>query len=667
MENSDSFSAIDEASRYLASTLHEIRTPIQTIIGTVELLQDTSMDDEQREYIRQIQFSADVLLDLANNILDFTKIRSDQFKLESVPFNIVELTEQVVDLISIEAFNRGLEIITDIDFSIPSIICGDPVRIQQIILNLLKNAVKFTNHGYIHLELKKAGQNILFTIKDTGIGIKKEQKEKIFTNYYQGDISTYRRFGGTGLGLSISKNLVHLMNGRIGVKPNKDEGSIFWFTLPIVKNPGFENFEQKETFQAQKNSKILIIDDNQKAANSLIKILNAAGIFDIESTTQPQNTIQLILDAESQKKTFNLVFIDMIMPAMDGWHLASEIHNEKKIKNTPELYLIVPEGQMKGEAKMKMLNWFEGYLYKPLKRKKVFELLKERTDKKSNNIVELELANDDMIMTLEPVDDSSVAKNKRVLVAEDHPVNSKLIETFLRNFGADVFLAEDGQQAVEQIKQNPSIELVFMDIQMPVKNGVEATVELRKSGYKGIIIACTANNDSNDFETYKKSGINDILVKPFKSSTIRTILEKWIPIIDLPVLKSVTTLEPENSAKKTAWDKEDFLDTTGGDIASSIEILKTFAKQTNRLLKEAEMAVEAKDFEKLRVLGHSLKGSSGTVSAKLLAEYASRLNITAKTGDIAGCRFNLEEFKHEYVRFKKLVAKFIRSEQAVKK
>lgn len=667
MENSDSLSAIDEASRYLASTLHEIRTPIQTIIGTVELLQDTSMDDEQREYIRQIQFSADVLLDLANNILDFTKIRSDQFKLESVPFNIVELTEQVVDLISIEAFNRGLEIITDIDFSIPSIICGDPVRIQQIILNLLKNAVKFTNHGYIHLELKKTGQNILFTIKDTGIGIKKEQKEKIFTNYYQGDISTYRRFGGTGLGLSISKNLVHLMNGRIGVKPNKDEGSIFWFTLPIVKNPGFENFEQKETFQAQKNSKILIIDDNQKAANSLIKILNAAGIFDIESTTQPQNTIQLILDAESQKNPFNLVFIDMIMPAMDGWHLASEIHNEKKIKNTPELYLIVPEGQMKGEAKMKMLNWFEGYLYKPLKRKKVFELLKERTDKKNNNIVELELANDDMIMTLEPVDDSAVAKNKRVLVAEDHPVNSKLIETFLRNFGADVFLAEDGQQAVEQIKQNPNIELIFMDIQMPVKNGVEATVELRKSGYKGIIIACTANNDSNDFETYKKSGINDILVKPFKSSTIRTILEKWIPIIDLPVLKSVTTLEPENSAKKTAWDKEDFLDTTGGDIASSIEILKTFAKQTNRLLKETEMAVETKDFEKLRMLGHSLKGSSGTVSAKLLAEYASRLNITAKTGDIAGCRFNLEEFKHEYVRFKKLVAKFIRSEQAVKK
>ena len=148
---------LDEASRYLASTLHEIRTPIQTIIGTIELLQDTNMDSEQREYIRQIQFSADVLLDLANNILDFSKIRSNNFQLESVPFNICELTEQVVDLISIEAFNRGLEIITDIDSSITQLVMGDPVRVQQIILNLLKNAVKFTNSGYIHIELKYNG------------------------------------------------------------------------------------------------------------------------------------------------------------------------------------------------------------------------------------------------------------------------------------------------------------------------------------------------------------------------------------------------------------------------------------------------------------------------------------------------------------------------------
>ena len=198
---------LDEASRYLASTLHEIRTPIQTIIGTIELLQDTNMDSEQREYIRQIQFSADVLLDLANNILDFSKIRSNNFQLESVPFNICELTEQVVDLISIEAFNRGLEIITDIDSSITPLVMGDPVRVQQIILNLLKNAVKFTNTGYIHVELKKDKEMIKFRITDTGIGISDDTKKKLFTDYYQADISTYRKFGGTGLGLSICKTL----------------------------------------------------------------------------------------------------------------------------------------------------------------------------------------------------------------------------------------------------------------------------------------------------------------------------------------------------------------------------------------------------------------------------------------------------------------------------
>lgn len=662
MEKSDSGSAIDEASRYLASTLHEIRTPIQTIIGTVELLQDTNMDNEQREYIRQIQFSADVLLDLANNILDFTKIRSEHFKLESVPFNIVELTEQVVDLVSIEAFNRGLEVITDIDFSIPTLIYGDPVRIQQIILNLLKNAVKFTNHGYIHLELKNNGGNLYFSITDTGIGIKKEQQEKLFTNYYQGDISTYRKFGGTGLGLSITKNLITLMKGEIGVNSTYDEGSVFWFTLPLTKALDLEPLEQIEPLQIPKDTKILIIDDNSRASASLTKILNAAGLFKIDSTTQPQNAIKLILDAQEKNEPYTLIFIDMIMPAMDGWYLASEIHNEKKIKVHPELYLLVPEGQMKGEAKMKMLNWFKGYIYKPLKRKKVFELLRESTLNKNDLPEELELADEDMIMTLEPVDDSAIAKSKKILVAEDHPVNSKLMESFLRKFGADVFLAEDGQQAVEQIKEAPDIDLIFMDIQMPVKNGVEATVELRKSGYKGIIIACTANNDTNDFEAYKKAGINDIVVKPFKSETIRTILENWIPIIDLPVLKTIAVPEIESSSQKTAWDKEDFLDTAGGNREAAIEILKTYEKQTDSLLKEAELAVQQQDFEKLRSLGHSLRGSSGSVSANLLAEYASRLNRAAKDRDNGGCRFNLEEFKHEYSLFKKLVLKFIKAE-----
>ena len=658
MEKSRKTSALDEASRYLASTLHEIRTPIQTIIGTSELLQETNMDSEQREYLRQIQFSADVLLELANNILDFTKIRSEEFKLESVPFNIVELTEQVVDLISIEAFNRGLEIITDIDFSVPSIITGDPVRIQQVILNLLKNAVKFTNKGYVQIELKKDGRNLHFSISDTGIGLKDEQKKKLFTNYYQGDISTYRRFGGTGLGLSISKNLVTLMHGQIGAEARKEGGSCFWFSIPLVEPPEFTENKKSEWLSSLKNAKVLIADDNALASQSLKNILTSAGIKEIVTTQSAKNALDLILSAEADGKPFTFAFIDMIMPGLDGWHLANNIHNEPKIKKAPVLYLLVPEGQMKSEAKMKMLNWFNGYLYKPLKRKKVFELLKDAADKKQDELEEFELANDDTIATLEAVDESGIAKNKKILIAEDHPVNRKLLETFLRKYGADVFLAEDGQKAVEQIQKIPEIDLIFMDIQMPVKNGIEATEELRRTGYEGIIIACTANNDKDDFEAYKSSGINDIIVKPFKRETIRSILDNWIPVMDLPVLKSITTLNADSIDSKKAWDREEFLSSTFNDRNAATDILKTFITQTEKFILEAQEALKTQDFESLRAIGHSLAGSSGSIGAKGLEEYARRLNLAAKSGDTAGCQFNIEEFRHEYTQFKKLAEDF---------
>ncbi|WP_147633980.1 hybrid sensor histidine kinase/response regulator [Treponema pectinovorum] len=652
-------SVLDEATRYLASTLHEIRTPIQTIIGTLELLKETNLDKEQHEYIRQIQFSADVLLDLANNILDFSKIRSNEFKLEYLPFNITELTEQVVDLISIEAFNRGLEIITDIDFSIPPIVIGDPVRVQQIILNLLKNAVKFTHKGYIHAELKNEKTQLLFKVTDTGIGITEEQKSKLFTNYYQGDISTYRKFGGTGLGLSISKNLVTVMKGKIGVEQNSEGGAIFWFKLPLNEAENITNFSKTEKLSIPCPQKILVVDDNSIAANSLLAHLKHLGFSNIISTNSPTQAIDILIEEEQKGSPFTLAFIDMIMPVMDGWRLGNEIHNNPKIKNAPSLYLLVPEGQMRSEAKMKMLDWFKGYLYKPFKRRRVFELLKNAFTDGTENLEELELADEDAITSLKVIDDSEVANGKKILIAEDHPVNRKLLETFVKKFGAEVYLAEDGQQAIDVIRKNPDIDLIFMDIQMPVKNGIEATEEIRKFGYDGIIVACTANNDKNDFDAYQQIGINDIIVKPFKSKTIRNVLENWATIMELPALKAITTLQPSTSESLSAWDKEDFLDTVGGDKKLAITIISTYIKQTQEILANVDSAVEREDFIELRKIGHALSGSSATVSAKKLAEYSSRLNKAAKEGDKTACIFNINEFQHEFSQLQKLVKIYI--------
>jgi len=643
------------ASRFLASTLHEIRTPIQTIISTVELLEDTNLDKEQLEYIRQIQFSADVLLDLANNILDFTKISSNEFKLESVPFDIITLTEQVVDLISIEAFNRGVEIVTDISYDMPQMVSGDPVRVQQIILNLIKNAVKFTNQGYIHVELLPKDNGIYFQVTDSGVGIPESKREKLFTDYYQADISTYRKFGGTGLGLSISKNLVSVMKGKIGVKSNPYGGSVFFFWLPLskVETPAFSD---KPVIP--EGQRILIVDDNELSVRSLTNKLHFLGIDNITTTNTAEDAMNQLVFAERVHDPFTMAFVDMILPVVDGWHFASEVKNNPELNNKPKLYLLVPEGQMKSEAKMKTLNWYNGYLYKPFKKDKLYDLFNEAFSK---TVGELETLDSPKEIKMEPEkksDDSLIAKGHKILIAEDHPVNRKLLETFLKKFGADIYLAEDGEQAVKVCQEIPDIDLIFMDIYMPVMNGIESTVALRKMNFGGIIIACTANNDEGDFESYRKIGINDILVKPFKSSAIKACLEKWETVMQFPEVQQMAILESTNSVPGEIWDQNDFLDTTAGDTELASRMTDAFIIQTEGLLETAEKLFKSSDYAELAKIGHALKGSSATLSAKSLSEYGKRLEKAARNKDAGEVELNLTFFTQDFGRFKKIKPKW---------
>src|SRR5574344_584143 len=434
--------SIDASSRFLASTLHEIRTPIQTIIGTIELLGDTHLDKEQTEYVRQIEFSANVLLQLANDILDFTKIRSQEFKLECIPYDVGTLTEQVIDLISIEAFNHGIEIITDIDYSIPQEVMGDPTRVQQIILNLVKNAVKFTSKGQVLVRLSRKDNNMLFEIIDSGIGIAEDKQKMIFTDFYQVDASTTRKYGGTGLGLSICKNLVSVMKGDIGVKSNPEGGSIFWFTLPLEPAVTISD-DEAEALVPPQNTRILIVDDNKLAVRSLVNKLNGLGIKNIDTASTGVHALSMLIKAAKSGKPFTIAFIDMIMPVMDGWRLAAEI-NTNTIINNLRLYLVVPEGQMGGEAKMKMLDWFNGYLYKPVKHAQLVDILHEActqpfdleplegepataaqdvmaaTQNKEPEL--LESATAPSVQSKQPAasDDSHIAEGNKILVAEDH-------------------------------------------------------------------------------------------------------------------------------------------------------------------------------------------------------------------------------------------------------
>lgn len=649
----DDNASVESGSRFLASTLHEVRTPIQTIISTVELLEDTSLTKEQIEYVHQIEFSANSLLQLANDVLDFTKIRSDQFKLENIPYDVAELTERVVDLISMEAFARGIEVITDIDYSVPRTVMGDPNRVLQIILNLVKNAVKFTDKGFILVRLSQVKNYLLFEIADSGIGIPDDKKKLIFNDFYQVDSSTTKRYPGTGLGLSICKNLVSVMKGKIGVLSNPSGGSNFWFAIPLeVSN--INESEKLALENVPKNTKILIVEDNVLALNALKRKLEILGIKNYESSATSRDAIIKLQNSSKSKNPFTIAFIDLTMPKIDGWKLGEAIKKNPQIKNL-KLYLMIPEGQMAKDVKLKVSNWYKGYIYKPIKMVQLIEILKNAIYE--NSAAQKQNLNSKFLSSSSKKDIAQVAKDNKILIAEDHPVNRKLLQAILEKFGATVFLAENGEVAVEQISKHPEIDIIFMDIFMPIKSGIDATVEIRQKGYKGIIIACTANNNPEDFETYSELGINDILLKPFKREAIQQILDKWNTVLLVPEAKDIMNLIDINNQARDLWDIADFMDTTDNDRRLAESIMNDYISQTLEILNNLKSEIYAKDknYKNIELYTHTLKGSSATVSVKKLAEIGRQMNEAAKQKDLIKVEAGRTEFALEFKRLQHYV------------
>ncbi len=643
----------DSKTQFLASVLHEIRTPVQTIIGTLELLKETNLDKEQIEYLRQLQFSTDVLLSLSNDVLDISKIQSGKFEIENIPFATIKHFEQITNLVCIEAHNKKIEILSEINYNMPQIVISDPTRIQQIIVNLIKNAVKFTTKGHVKFiaDFDSEKQYFIFKVEDTGIGIPKEKHDKIFGEYYQVDKSTTRNYGGTGLGLSICKKLTELMNGTINVETNSFNGTTFSLTIPYkipneeIKAEVKNVYKINSSFITNKNVKILIVDDYKESINNFKLKLNFLGFTNIESAFSGYSALEQLNLAAENNDSFDIVLIDMDMPIMDGWRLASEINNNKKI-NSSKLFLLIPEGYTDKEAKMKTLGWFNGYLYKPIKMQNLIELITEKQDE----IVDLEIV---------PDEDFCVTKKIKILATEDHPVNRKLLVTFLNHFNSEVLEAENGKEAIDIIKQTSDIDMIFMDIQMPIINGIESTIEIRKLGYDGIIIACTANTDTQDFEEYQKAGMNDILVKPFKKQDIQNMINKWSSVINISATennrkKKYSFTEkfelPENTAGEL-WDKIDFLDTVSNDIVLAQKLIDEYISQTRVLIIQAKDALYHNNFEELSKIAHTLKGSSSTISAKSLYSTAYQMEKYSKEKLVTEVINSISKFSTLFSRF----------------
>ena len=636
---------------FLANAVHEIRTPVQTIIGTLDLLSDTQMNTEQTEYVRQIRFGAEVLLALVNDILDFSKIKSHKMLLENVPYDIKNLVENVVHLISIEAFNKKLEIVTDIDYSLPEMIMGDPTRVQQILINLLKNAVKFTNQDYIHTELKKDGDFLLIKITDSGIGVSKDKENNLFESFDQGDPSISRKYGGTGLGLPICKGLVSKMNGSIGFTPNPYGGSCFWVKIPL--SAADDSKKNQYVLPVPATTKILIVDDSILAAKSLENKLKTIGLQNIQISQNGEDAYLKLQYAEQIDNPYDIVFIDKIMPVVEGWHLASNIKNNPKIKKT-KLYMLIPEGQVGRDAKMKLLDWFAGYLYKPVRLEKLDQLLIETngSDSSIKLFEEINSINKNSENTTKKQTElPQIAEGMKILVTDDHPVNRKILVEFLKKFGAAVYEAENGEAAIKMIREHSEIQVVFMDIQMPVLSGIETTKILRKENFSGLIIACTANNDPENFKEYQRIGMNDILVKPFKRKNIENMLDKWSTVINLPSASQIASVDSDMMLNNELWNSADFEDTIGNDVDLGKQILLDYIDQTKGFIVTAYDLLDNKDFEELHRVSHTLKGSSAAISANKLVHISTLMSQATKSKNADEFRKNLEDFEEYFDLF----------------
>jgi len=519
-ETRDKAMAADRAkSQFLAVMSHEIRTPMNGVMGMLDLLRDGNLTQQQLEFIDTAEKSSNVLLGIINDILDLSKIEAGKLDLQALDFNLGTTIEEVAALVASNARGKEVEVVSFVESNVPRRVRGDPYRLRQVLTNLMGNAVKFTKQGEVVVQarLEQATEDesiIRVQVRDTGIGIKPDVAKKLFQPFTQADASTTRRFGGTGLGLVISKRLVEMMGGEIGVDSEAGKGSTFWFTVRLAAAQS----SSEDVDADLAGTRVLIVDDNATNRMILEKYLGQWGA-ETTSTDGAPAALKVLHQAVEADQPFQLAILDMQMPEMDGIELAQLIKGDSRLAETP-LLMLSSMGYPGEEARRAGIVIS---LLKPVRQALLHEAVMKA----------LGVSNARQAPANKPRKRARQFK-ARVLVAEDNPVNEKVVRMMIERLGAKIQVVGNGQLAVEALANDRDIDLVLMDVHMPVLNGLEATRQIREHERAHDlspipIIAMTASALTRDREDCKAAGMNDFISKPVKRQDLDTALAQWLP------------------------------------------------------------------------------------------------------------------------------------------